>query len=356
MVACNQKNHPYGTLTGTIKNIKNDTILCLIDDDSNAIVQKFLVKNGHFKIKFSAPVPKLFVIRPENFKYEKDFLNLWLDNSPTKLYGNMYNMSDSKIEGSASNKIYDVYKSIEYNYQHELTRINLKKHTDDKQILDSLANELINIQIDYKSKLMKFYTDNISSEVAFNYLLFETARYKSALNRTDVKHLYDLLPDKFKSSKSGTIIKTYISLPDVPENGDKYIDFSQPTPEGELNSLSSNLGKYTILEFWASFCGSCRIEHPMLRKQYKKYHKKGLNIIGISGDVKITDWVDAIKKDSIPWLNISDLGGYNNYGFMLYGVKAIPCMILLDKDGIIIDNNFGIKYYYADELKKLFEK
>jgi len=354
MFSCSQKSSTYGTLTGTIKNIKNDTILCLIDNDNDSIVQKFLVKNGHFKIKFSAPVPKLFTLRPENYKYEKDFFDLWLDNSPTKLYGNIYNMADSRIEGSVPNKIYDIYKSIEYNYRHELTKINLKKHTNDKHILDSLDSELKILQSDYKDKLMKFFTGNISTEVAFNYIFFETARYKSALNRIDLKHLYDLLPDKFRNSKNGIIIKTYISLPAVPKNGDMYIDFSQPNPEGELNSISSNLGKYTILEFWGSFCGSCRAEHPALRQQYRKYHKKGLNIIGISGDVKISDWVDAIRKDSIPWINISDLGGYNNYGFMLYGVKAIPCLILLDKNGIILDDNFGSKI--DGELKKFFEK
>ena len=355
MFSCSQKGPTYGTLTGTIKNIKNDTILYLIDNERDSVVQKFLVKNGHFKIKFSAPVPKLFVIRPENYKYEKDFLDLWLDNSPTKLYGNMYNMADSKIEGSAPNGIYDIYKSIEYNYQHDSTKINIQKHISDQKVQDSLAIVLKNLQIDYKNNLMKFYSENISSEVAFYYIFFEIARYKSALDRNDIKYLYDLLPEKFKNSKDGAEIKNYISLPDVPKNGERYLDFSQSTPEGKLEAISSNLGKYTILEFWASSCGSCRIEHPSLRKLYQEYHKKGLNIIGISGDNRLSDWVEAIDKDSIPWLNISDLGGFYNRGFMLYGVKFIPRLILLDKDGIIIDDNFGYSFFNEDALKKIFK-
>jgi hypothetical protein len=42
-------------------------------------------------------------------------------------------------------------------------------------------------------------------------------------------------------------------------------------------------------------------------------------------------------KDSIPWINISDLKGGFNEAFMIYNIKHLPQMILLDKDGIIID-------------------
>jgi len=355
MAACGQKNQSYGTITGTIKNIKNDTTFCLVDYDSNIVIQKFIVRNGHFKIKYSSPTPKPFIIRPENFTYQKDLLLLWLDNSPTELYGNMYNIADSKIEGSAPNKIYDIYKSIEYNYQHDLTKIKINKYTTDKKVLDSLAIASKNLQIDYKNKLLKFYVDNINSEVAIYNILFETVRYLSVLDKTDIKYLYELLPEKFKTSKDGIAIKTYISLPEVPKIGDKFIDFSQSTPDGKLETISNNLGKYTILEFWSSSCGACRIEHPRLRKLYYKYHQEGLNIIGISSDEKMTDWVQAIKKDTIPWLNISDLKGSYNHGFRLHGVRGVPRLFLLDKDGIILDNNFGFNYYIEDKLKELFE-
>jgi len=355
IISCNQNTQPYGTLTGTIINLKNDTTLCLVDSDSDKVIQKFLVKNGHFKIKYTTSGPKRFVIRPENYKYEKDWLNLWLDNSPTKLYGNMYNLADSKIEGSAPNKIYNIYKSIEYDHNQKLTKIWLKRATSNNQpILDSLFADSIKLQTDYKTKLMKFFSENINTEVAFNYLTDEIVRYKSSLNRSDLKQLYNLLPENFRISKNGILIKEFTSLPDVPKIGDKIIDFSQLTPDGKLESISSNLGKYTILEFWASFCGNCRIEHPRLRKLFEKYHNKGLNVIGISGDSKLSDWVEAIKKDSIPWLNISDLQGYENRGFLLYGAKAIPVLILLDKNGIILDDNFDSKYIEG-ELEKLFK-
>jgi thiol-disulfide isomerase/thioredoxin len=288
------------------------------------------------------------------YKYTKDWLNLWLDNSDVKLNGDMLNMAESKIEGSEPNKIYDLYKSIEYNYDHDLTKINSKKYATDQKTLDSLDIGSKTLQTDYKYKLIKFFTENINTKVAFHYIIYEVARYNSVLTKTDLGQLYNNLPEELKISKKGILLKNYVSSPDVPKIGEKFIDFSQPTPDGKIESLSSNLGKYTILEFWASFCGNCRIEHPGLRKLYEKYHNKGLNIIGISCDYNLSDWIGAIKKDSIPWLNISDLNGYYNKGALLYGAKLIPCLILLDNNGMILDNNLRSKYIEG-ELEKLFK-
>jgi thiol-disulfide isomerase/thioredoxin len=107
--------------------------------------------------------------------------------------------------------------------------------------------------------------------------------------------------------------------------------------------MSSHLGKYTILEFWASGCEPCSTEHPILRKIYNLYHEKGLNIISISGDVDSNDWKNAIKNDSLTWTNISDLRGFTNVAFMIYRIKGIPQIILLDEKGIIIDDELGQK-------------
>lgn len=355
VVACNQNNKPYGTLTGTLKNIKNDTTFYLVDYETDTVIQKFKITKGHFKIRYSVSSPKQFLIRPEIYKYDKDVFLLWLDNSPTKLYGNMYNMADSKIEGSIPNKIYDQYKIIEKTHDASFSRINLSKiMTNDQKVRDSLSRELSNLQNDYKIKLMQFFSNNINSTVAFYYLVYEIVRYNSVLTKADFKQLYTNLPEEFKVSRDGILLKNFFSMTDVPKIGEKFIDFSQPTPEGKVESVSSHLGKYTILEFWSSSCGNCRMEHPRLRKLYEKYHNAGFNIIGISLDNNLSDWVGAIKKDSIPWLNISDLKGYYNNGALLYGAKLIPCLILLDNKGIILDNNFRSKYMEG-ELEKLFK-
>ena len=64
--------------------------------------------------------------------------------------------------------------------------------------------------------------------------------------------------------------------------------------------------------------------------------------------------LNAIKTDSIPWLNISDLHGFNNKAFMAYGIKYIPQLILIDEKGIILDSKL-VEKSPEFELKAIFK-
>jgi peroxiredoxin len=355
-IACTQNKPTKGTLIGSFKNVEDSAILNLIDLDKDLVIQKIYIKNGKFKATFDLPGPRFFGLWKENPKYEKDMLVFWLENSKIEIFGNYDNLANASIKGSSSNKIYDKYNTIEKSFEHDLTRLNLTKSmTNDQKVIDSIVDVSKTLKNRYKTDLIKFYTDNIQNEVSFYFLVGELTKLQSVLLKADLKELYKNLPEKFIITKEGKLLQEYISLPEIPKIGDKFIDFEQVTPAGKAQLISTNLGKFTILEFWSSFCGNCRGEHPRLRKIYYKYHDRGLNIIGISGDYKLSNWIEAIKTDSIPWLNISDLQGYQNKGFLLHGVKALPCLILIDKNGIILDDNFNTKYMEG-ELEKLFNK
>jgi peroxiredoxin len=352
LVACNQNKKGKGTLTGSLENIKDGTIIELYDLDSGKVFQNITVNKGKFKTDFILIKPRFFGIWGQNPKYDKDRLYVWLENSDIQLKGKFDYIINAKVKGSISNKIFEKYDSLEKDCNHKLTSISVTKgQTKDKLIRDSLA--LMNRQVlkQYKTELLKFFSDQRQTDVALYYLVWELTKYNSPLQRIDVEKLYSDLPEKFKLSNYGSFIKEYLSLPETPKAGERFIDCSQLTPDGKMESISNNLGKLTILEFWSSNCPPCRGEHPRVRKLYAKYHSKGLNIIGISGDDNHNDWKNAIQKDSIPWTNISDLKGFKNKAFLIYGVKLIPSMILLDKDGIIIDNNFN--YWDAEIGKRL---
>jgi thiol-disulfide isomerase/thioredoxin len=356
LIACTQNKHDSCTLIGHLDNIKDGTILNLIDIGSGTVFQKISVKNGRFKSNFIVTGPRFFALWGENPKYEKDRLLFWLENSKISIRGNYDYIVNAKIDGSFSNKIYSQYTTIEKDFQHKLIGLNLNKNmTSNKIVLDSIHNATHDLENQYKVDLIKFYSNQIQNEIGFYFLVKEITKYNSALFKSDLRKLYQDLPEKFKYAKEGKILQDYISLPEIPKIGEKFIDFSQVTPDNKTESISNHLGKYTLLEFWASGCGPCRGEHPKMRNLYKLYHDKGLNIIGISGDDNITDWINAIKIDSIPWLNISDLQGFQNKGFLLYGIRAIPQLILLDQNGIIVDNEIGRKPL-EHELKIIFNR
>ena len=114
-------------------------------------------------------------------------------------------------------------------------------------------------------------------------------------------------------------------------------------------------GQYLLIDFWASWCGPCRQENPVLVEVYKDYNDRGFEIVGVSLDESREKWVNAIVKDGLPWIHVSDLKYWQNDVSSAYGVKAIPHTVLVDPEGIIIAKNLRGKEL-RNKLKNLFSE
>lgn len=100
--------------------------------------------------------------------------------------------------------------------------------------------------------------------------------------------------------------------------------------------MKESLGKITIIDFWASWCGPCRQENPNVVALYNEFHTKGLNIIGVSLDTNVSKWKEAIAKDKLAWTQISNLQGWEDPIAQQYKIEGIPATLLLDANGKII--------------------
>lgn len=132
-------------------------------------------------------------------------------------------------------------------------------------------------------------------------------------------------------------------------------DFSQETPEGDALSLSALRGKVVLIDFWASWCGPCRQENPNVVRVYQKYKDKGFEILSVSLDNKKDRWLQAIEKDGLDWLHVSDLKGWQNEVAQMYDVHSIPQTILLDPEGKILARNLRGPSL-EQKLAELFEQ
>lgn len=99
------------------------------------------------------------------------------------------------------------------------------------------------------------------------------------------------------------------------------------------------MGKVTIIDFWASWCGPCRHENPQVVALYKEFHSQGLNIIGVSLDSDKNKWIQAIAKDKLTWNHISNLKQWDEPIAKLYKVDAIPSTFIVDQNGVIVAKN-----------------
>ncbi len=125
--------------------------------------------------------------------------------------------------------------------------------------------------------------------------------------------------------------------------GNKAPSLVGSNPSGKIMKLSDIKNKVVLIDFWASWCGPCRRENPVVVKAYKKFKNeklgkaKGFTVFSISLDKNTNSWQRAISSDKLEWpYHISDLKGWSSKYAMIYHVRSIPTNFLIDENGIII--------------------
>jgi thiol-disulfide isomerase/thioredoxin len=119
----------------------------------------------------------------------------------------------------------------------------------------------------------------------------------------------------------------------------KPLDINFTAVDGRKVDLKQMKGKVVLVEFWATWCGPCVAEVPALKKTYEAYHAKGFEIIGISLDDKKKDLLDFTKKHEMPWPQYFDGQHWNNEISFRFGINSVPTLWLVDKKGILRDDN-----------------
>jgi len=117
--------------------------------------------------------------------------------------------------------------------------------------------------------------------------------------------------------------------------GKMMTDFEFTDHEGKTHRLSDYAGKgrYTLVDFWASWCGPCIREIAVLKEIQKQYADAPLDIVGIAVWDKPEDTLRAAQRLEIPWTVVTNA---QNVPTDAYGILGIPCIILFGPDGKII--------------------
>lgn len=141
----------------------------------------------------------------------------------------------------------------------------------------------------------------------------------------------------FKNSKRINKWRDQLRIKDETAVGRKYKDF-EITNDGKTQRLSDYVGPdhYTLVDFWASWCGPCIRETKVIKNLYNKYNGKGLEVLGVAVWDEPQNTLKAIETHELPWKQILNA---QTIPTDIYGISGIPCIILIAPDGTIVSRD-----------------
>lgn len=341
IIACKKEGYE---INGTVAGVENGKKVYLESQSETGPVSldTAVVENGKFKLdgKLKEGIELAFV-RIETLNGSVPMI---LENGEINVEFNKDTIQKSKIGGTKNNDKFQSYNDesqVIYKKKIKFLEVNQQKmmtaqQTQDTATVNTLMKEFNKFQDEMNEQSKTFISKNPDAFVSV--LLLENFLMRNYLTVEEVKAYYDKLDKTLLETKSGKNIKKMLETLTAVNIGSVAPDFSAPSPDGKMISLKESMGKVTLIDFWASWCGPCRQENPNVVAMYKELHDKGLNIIGVSLDKEgdAEKWKEAIAKDGLTWNHISNLKHWKEPIAEQYNVKSIPATFLLDASGKIV--------------------
>ena len=303
------------------------------------IIDSTVINSNKFEMNGVALTPSISFLQVESFSFS---LPIIVEEGNVKVKIIKDDIGSSKISGTTSNDHFNEYKfeTKEFVEAIDLIKTDIQKAAQEgnNALVKDFQDDYKNVQDQIYSYELEFLKRNYDSYLSI--ILLDRFIASKVLSISEAIDVFNLMTERIQNSDIGIKLKSTFDNPDQPIDIGYYApNFTAPNPDGQMKSLNDMLGKVTLLEFWASWCGPCRRENPNLVKIYKKYKDLGFNIIGVSLDKSMPQWTKAIEDDYLTWDHLSNLKFWQDPIARLYKVRAIPASFILDEKGLIVSKN-----------------
>jgi thiol-disulfide isomerase/thioredoxin len=190
------------------------------------------------------------------------------------------------------------------------------------------------------SSLVEFFEQNEPDLYQVDTLMTIVSFLDQMQDQQFAKPMLAELTPHFSKSKDEDVLKMVKKLEGIARRLDlpgKPMELTGELFDGSQLDWKSYRGKVVLVDFWATWCGPCRQETPNVLKNYRAYHEKGFEVVGISLDGRREQAESYIKQYNIPWSNLfSNNKAERKWEHPMavhFGITGIPMAILVDRDG-----------------------
>ena len=329
LTACNQEK-TFNVSVSLVNGNDKTVYLQKFVNHEPVTIDSAVVSNDQAVLK--APVDDPQILYALKVKGKKGAMPFFADNKDVVFVGDMNNPQDVEIMASETQAELDAYNEQVNQFDKQITELYIAMqqafNNEDSIQMDSLnkvGTALMEQQDGFRDEYIKAHPESFVA----HYIL------DGAKQDYPVNQLKEMVGAFTTESIYRDHIKEYITSMERLEVGQPFIDFTLNTKDGEMVSLAEVIAKnkVTMVDFWASWCGPCRHENPVVKAAYEQYHELGFDVLGVSVDQDEAAWLQAVNEDQLPWTQVRDSEHKASDDYMIY---YIPSNFLYDETGNMV--------------------
>ena len=329
MSACNQQKTFNVNVSLANGNDKTVYLQKYVDNVPTTIDSAVIAEE---KAVLTAPTDNPQILYALKIKGQRGSMPFFADNKDVAFVGDLNNPQAVEIIGSETQAELDAYNDQldEINMQiRDLYAVMQQAFSNNDSIkvdsLNKVGTALMEQQDNYRDEYIKAHPESFVT----HYIL-DGVKQDYPLDQ-----LKDLMAGFTTESIYRDHLNDYVAKQERLEVGQPFIDFTLRTNNDTEVVLSEIIAqnKLTLVDFWASWCGPCRHENPVVKAAYEKYHELGFDVVGVSVDQDEAAWLKAVEEDELPWTQVRDSENKASEDYMIY---YIPSNFLFDQEGNMV--------------------